>query len=513
MVALSRRVLIVDDSPEDRAIYRRSLTRAADCSFVLSESDSGEDGLNKCRAEPPDCVLIDYRLPDIDGVEFLESLADEDGLVPVPVVMLTGQGSEKIAVEAIKHGAQDYLVKGQVTAETLVRAIENAIEKRSLQARLHESNKALHARNARLAELCETAHSFVDHVSHEFRTPLTVIREFAAIIRDGLSGETTAEQREFLDIIVSRVDDLSVLVDDMLDTSKIEAGLLGIHRSDCQIEEIISQVRTTLERRAGASHAHFDIEIPADLPLVYCDMEKAGRVITNLVINALKFSGEPGVVLLRAEARPSEHEVAFHITDNGPGISPANLEVLFQRFRQLDSQARGGLKGFGLGLSIAKELVSLNLGDIVVESTLGQGSTFSFTVPFADRRSLIVRYLRRIRSMRRGATHIGLLEITCEEGICPDTIDEIERFVQHNTRRGDLLLRNGPRSWLLVVALNQADVLPVIDRLKAALAQAGRSRSDGPWPALTWVRLGSWHVENEAAKLIEGFTAAAVRET
>lgn len=505
----TRRVLVVDDDAIDRESYRRFLTRAPDYEYLLSESESGADGLAQCRLTSPDCVLLDYSLPDIDGVEFLDDLAGEAGVVSIPVVMLTGQGNEAVAANTIKHGAQDYLVKGALTAESLVRAIDNAIEKQDLRNRLQVSNKELRERNALLTKMRDTAHEFVDHVSHEFRTPLTVIREFASIMFDGLTGEIDSEQREFLETIINRVDDLSVLVDDMLDTSKLEAGMLGLSRSDRRIDEIVERIRTTLQHRAAAAKARLEINVPADLPTVYCDPEKIGRVITNLALNALKFCGEPGVVALRAAANRTENEVVISILDNGPGISPENLAELFQRFRQIDGQSRRGLKGFGLGLTIAKELVDLNLGEIRVESEQGHGSMFSFTIPFSDRRSLLRRYLSRIANVRSTSTHVALLQLTSKPDGDVTRLDELEHLVQRHIRRHDLLFRIAPHRWLLVAASNQIDVQPLIDRIDKAHVEAGRTHFAGPLLGLSMECAGSWGVRDGASALIEQFMVAA----
>lgn len=360
----------------------------------------------------------------------------------------------------------------------------------------------------RLAEMYDTAHQFVDHVSHEFRTPLTVIKEFASIILDGLAGATNSEQREYLEIIVNRVDDLSVLVDDMLDTSKLEAGLLGIARADCQIEQIVERVRTTLERKASAARARLEIDIPPDQPAVYCDAEKIGRVITNLVVNALKFCGENGLVTLRSTVDASQHAVTVSVIDNGPGIAPENLEALFQRFRQIGGPARSGLSGFGLGLSIAKELVTLNFGDITVESKPGSGSTFSFTVPFADRRSLLRRYLHRVEDLRAGSACVTLIRLTSDPDAAAESLDELEHLVQCDTRRSDLLFRTAPHRWLLVAAANQEDLQPLIERVQRARAESSRSRIGEILPRLTLESVGSWSVDEESGVFVESFMAA-----
>lgn len=123
------RILVVDDSPEDRECYRRFINAGRECPYVIEETESGEQGLERCRAEAPDCLLLDYLLPDVNGLEFLHKLAIPTGHVPFPVVMLTGQGDEHVAVQAMKYGAHDYLVKRNLTGSNLRTALREAMDK------------------------------------------------------------------------------------------------------------------------------------------------------------------------------------------------------------------------------------------------------------------------------------------------------------------------------------------------------------------------------------------------
>jgi two-component system cell cycle response regulator len=143
MTTLPRRILIVDDSPEDRALYRRLFTQPSEHVYDFVETGSGTEGLALCQTLSPDCVLLDYFLPDLDGLAFLAALAGEAQMLPVPVVMLTGQGNEMVAVQAMKSGAQDYLVKGNITSEALRHAVDNAMEKVALQHMIEEQRLEL----------------------------------------------------------------------------------------------------------------------------------------------------------------------------------------------------------------------------------------------------------------------------------------------------------------------------------------------------------------------------------
>src|SRR5262245_17011976 len=157
MNELHRKVLIIDDSEEDRVTYRRLLQRDPDVVYLFEEANSGNRGLVACQTFQPDCVLLDYRLPDLDGLQFLECLHEQTHLQAPSVIMLTGTGSETVAVEAMKYGVQDYLVKGALTSERLRSAVTNAIEKVTLRRTLEAQQQQLRHQ----AELIDQTHDAI----------------------------------------------------------------------------------------------------------------------------------------------------------------------------------------------------------------------------------------------------------------------------------------------------------------------------------------------------------------
>jgi hypothetical protein len=166
-------------------------------------------------------------------------------------------------------------------------------------------------------------------------------------------------------------------------------------------------------------------------------------------------------------------------------------------------------KGFGLGLSIAKELVEMNLGDITVASEQGRGSTFSFTVPCAERGPLLRRYLDRVERMRDGSRHVSLLRATSDPQADEGLLEEVGRLIQYHTRRSDLLFCGRPGEWLLVAAANREDLAPLIRRIQEAHAAANARRGDRPLPPVDLACEGCWHVGDEPAGLIGRFEERA----
>ena len=506
-------VLAVDDDHGDAELLRCDLAQipGIDLDFVhVPTVVEAEAALSRVGV---DVTFVDYRLDAGTGLELLRSIRASGDLRPV--ICLTGKGDEHVAIDALRAGADDYLIKSEVTPDTLRRSIETSTahyhqrrlenQNKHMLKELQANNETLEKNSRHLAEMYETAHQFVDDVSHEFRTPLTVIKEFTSIIHDGLAGELKAEQREYLGIVLNRVDDLAALVDDMLDISKLEAGLLGVRRKVCRVADIMEHVRTTLERKAAQRKTKLEIALADDLPKVYCDPEKIGRVIINLAVNAFKFSEDRGEVRLSVSHDPVEAQVVFAVTDHGAGIHPDSVEALFERFKQIGTTSRTAVKGFGLGLNIAKELVHLNLGDIGVESKVGQGSTFSFTVPTAEPPRLITRYLQRVRAFREDAAFASLVSARVSPTLQGDIRDEVEQFIQQHIRRSDLVFRARPNVWLLVFTSNRRHVDGRLHRIYDAWVEENRNRPAAPLPAIEFDTRGTWILADGTREFIERF--------
>jgi signal transduction histidine kinase len=259
-------------------------------------------------------------------------------------------------------------------------------------ADLEAAKDELEVSNHKLAQVTDTALRFTDDVAHEFRTPLAVILEFASLVSDSLPKEGSDEQTEHLGFITDAARDLSNLVDDFLDTSRLRAGKLPVHRARYSVSELLDSAWTMLEVKAASRKVRLRRDIPAEVPAVLADLDKVRRVLINLAVNAIKFSSPGGEVVIQAEVI-GDDEVAIRVIDHGPGMSPEEVESLFTRFQQTSSGERATAKGFGLGLSITAELVAICLGRMSVASVPGKGSTFTFTLPTARVQSVLRRYL------------------------------------------------------------------------------------------------------------------------
>lgn len=292
-------------------------------------------------------------------------------------------------------------------------SIRNDITARKqYEQQLLESSELIERKNRDLAAMAERAHRVVDDVSHEFRTPLAVIKEFSSIISDGLAGPVTDQQTKYLKIMSSAVVDLNHMVEDLLDSSKLRAGRLRVDRRPQCMKQVFAAGRMTLARKASNRCIVIEEQVEEGLPAVFADEEKVRRVISNLMTNAIKFSPENGVIELSAKRGPREGEVTVSVTDHGPGLSQEDINRLFGRFQQVSTARNVSAKGFGLGLSIAQELAWLNLGRLSVTSEKGKGATFSFTLPVNEPHAILEHYFETIGCSDRPDPTTVLLRAT-----------------------------------------------------------------------------------------------------
>ena len=233
-------------------------------------------------------------------------------------------------------------------------------------------------KSEQLALASQHKSQFLANMSHELRTPLNAILGYTELILDGIYGETPEKAQAVLKRVESNGKHLLGLINDVLDLSKIEAGQLKLSLADYSIKDVVYNVVSAVEPLATKKKLNFKVDVRPDMPTAHGDEQKLTQVLLNLTGNAIKFT-DAGEVAIKVTAANGSYTVAIH--DTGPGISAADQAKLFQQFQQADNSITKSKGGTGLGLAISKRIIELHGGNITVESSVGHGSTFTFTLP------------------------------------------------------------------------------------------------------------------------------------
>jgi signal transduction histidine kinase len=362
-------VLLIEDNPGDADLVR---LRLIECESPVRVSCVSRlsDGLASLAMETPSVVLLDLNLPDSRGADTFRKVLEH--APNVPVVVLSGQDDEVLAMKAVHQGVQDYLVKGNISSKHLERSIRYAVERQAL----------LHSLEITQKQQLEFKNQFLSHVSHELRTPLTCIHQYVSLILDGLAGPISPDQSDHLKTVLKSVNQLHAMIRDLLEATRAETGKMRVEPRCIALSELVQQTVAMMKPIAGEKHIGLEIGFDQRLPLVLADPDRILEVLINLVDNAIKFTPEDGAAMLQAslvDADPAS--VYISVSDTGRGINPEAKALIFDRLYQDGDSIDNNRSGLGLGLYICREIVRLHGGRIWVASEPGQGSTFTFTLP------------------------------------------------------------------------------------------------------------------------------------
>jgi signal transduction histidine kinase len=427
------RVLVVEDNAGDARLLREMFSKEKPGSFEVTHLLRISEALTHLATTQVDIILLDMGLPDGHG---LETVRRTRVVAPnVPVIVLTGLDDEALAAEAMKEGAQDYLIKGQIENRALPRALRHAIERHRMQAetdliRTHQ---------------LEFKDEFLSHVSHELRSPLNAIYQFVTILLDKLAGEVNPDQHQYLEIVLRNVKQLQAMIDDLLEVTRVQAGKLTIEPQCTSVAQAIADAVNTLQGAATAKAVALSVEIEQQLPLVCADPTRIRQILIILLDNAIKFTPANGAVKVEARVfKDNSDLLVFQVSDTGCGIASGMTERIFERLFQASDPASAGRQGLGLGLYICKELVTLQGGQIWAESTPGQGAILSVTLPIFSLRNLIAPAFRKARR-----THAPLTLVVSQIGSDTGWLSD-EARAQHT---------QGVRTLLQRCLLSDLDVL------------------------------------------------------
>jgi PAS domain S-box-containing protein len=329
-----------------------------------------------------------------------------------------------VSITAIKHEA------GSVQGFAIL--VQDLTERKKIATALEEARQ----------ERAHLQERFISHVSHELRTPLTAIYFFITNLFDGLLGTLNSDQREHLTLALDNVKQLTEMVNDLLDITRVETHKLVIEPQHASAAKLIASVLNTCLTNAAAKSINLRSEAALDLPFVWAEPARVRQILTNLIDNGIKFTPEGGTVTVHAQLFAEDNGfLRFWVADTGCGISPDNCSLVFDRLAQINGSSEASRSGLGLGLFIARELVSLHGGRIWVESQLGKGSTFYFTLPLFSLAKLCADIFTASNLESGYVTLITVDAAVVEATSQTDLLPEIRRVLQsciHGSK--DLLL-------------------------------------------------------------------------
>lgn len=362
-------ILVVDDDEVDRILVKRTLKQTHPHVTII-EADDCRSALALIQQQPFDCAFVDYNLPDGNGVELVSQFRSLG--IKFPLIALTGQGDEQVAVNWMKAGASDYIKKNNVKPDLFHHILHQCM--RLYQAQL-EADEAKKQRE----DLLEQREAFISYMTHDMQTPLVGANRMLELIQDDAFGTVSSSVKQKIAIIIHSNRDLLSMVRDLVDVYSYDMNLEEISRVPIDLRDIAQEVIQELSPLV--------IDRDLDLKLIVEDQElnyKAPidrlafkRVLVNLIGNSLKFTETGHISLIITGSSENDPSLKILIQDTGVGISPEDLTQVFERFRRGNHKRSNS----GLGLYLCRQIVEKHNGTIYVESQLNHGTTFTIQLP------------------------------------------------------------------------------------------------------------------------------------
>lgn len=367
------KVLVIDDEPGIRSGVSRILNNFhvtypfmdEDYTYEVLEAASGEEGIEMLESDKPDIILLDNKLPGIQGVDVLDYIRKKN--YNIVVAMITSYASLDVAIRATRDGATDFIPK-PFTPQELKSSIENITKQQYLKRITHKLNQ----------EGKKIRYQFLSVLSHELKAPLNALEGYLRMMHDKQSGDKIDDYAVPIDRSLQRIQGMRNLIMDLLDFTKIR-----LERKDEKIQEVnLAQVASNAIATVQPYAIQMDLNINLDVrseAIIMADPDDIEIVFNNLLSNAVKYNITGGKAGITIDSNDTEVLVVF--SDTGIGIQPEDMETLFTEFVRIKNEKTKNIAGSGLGLSIVKKVIELYKGTIKVESTPDTGSVFTVQLP------------------------------------------------------------------------------------------------------------------------------------
>lgn len=375
------KILLLEDEPDVRESYQDMFGFLG---FDIDTASDGREGLDKLTKRPYHIVLTDLNMPVMDGLEVLRRVKKMSS--DIEVIVITGFATIENAIGAMKQGAFDYITK-PIALDHLKIVINKCVQ----QIRARQENKELKDKNAHLQNLNELKNKFITITNHELRTPLAVLKGYADLLAMELEMQDNTELDEYMTIINDTIREMVDMVENMHDLSNLRNFVQVRDRQIFNVNEIVEHLIHELKLLFEQRDIHLKVDLPPQALLVNGDQRLIKRAVRELVQNALKFTESGGTVAISIKDIDVRNQAFISVEDTGIGIPHDKIKYIYEPFYEVQNEMHhftsktdfmGG--GIGVGLSLVKEIVDSNDGEIVVESTPGKGSIFTIILPKAN---------------------------------------------------------------------------------------------------------------------------------
>jgi len=366
-------VLLVDD---DVNILDTAKDILEEAHYEVSTAANGQDANKLLESKVFNVVVVDFQLPDTTGLELARKVREHNDYSLV--VLMTGHASLEMAVKAIQEAVYDYLIK-PVDPAQLKRTLERALEKQKLVLENKQLIEDLKKVNEAMARLDTLKSRMITVLSHDLRTPLSSIRGYSELLKSGVKGRLTENQKKMVEVTIQEADHLNGLIGDLLDLANIDAGSLSLDKRTVRFEEILDKANARVKLISELKEIPVEIILGSSFSMIQVDVVRMVQVIANLIRASLKYAPKGGRVTINA--MENNGRVELRISHGGQGFSPEKLKGMFAALKGGD-EPPGSQDGLKITLALAKEMVLAHGGELGVESRgEDQGSTFWIKLP------------------------------------------------------------------------------------------------------------------------------------
>ena len=371
------KILVVDDEPQICAGIERVLRNFSvsypfyedDFNYKIETTGTGEDALDIINEDVPDIVLLDNKLPGIEGIEVLEYIKKHN--IDTAVMMITSYASIELAVKATNNGAYNFVPK-PFTSQELKTAIESITKHLFLKRMTHQmSDKGK-----------EVRFKFLSVVSHELKSPINAIEGYLRIMKDQQVGDSIEAYKPMIDRSMERIKSMRTLISDLLDLTGLQSGKKKRHIEKIDLPGRVHTAVSSVEPLSKQKKVSIYTDMPDEL-IIESDLNEVDIILNNLLSNAVKYNKDGGEVNICV--KPEKNFAKIQVEDTGIGMTDEEIDRLFEDFARIKNEQTKHISGTGLGLSILKQVTELNNGRVEVESTPGEGSTFTVLLPLTQK--------------------------------------------------------------------------------------------------------------------------------